>query len=359
MSPLYQHSKVRVLVVDDSPVVRELLSHILSAEPTLQVVATAANGADALEAVHAHRPDIVTMDVNMPRMDGLEATRRIMQTRAVPIVIVTGHSGHREQAAVFGLMEAGALAVIAKPNGPGHPAHDAAARELVQTVKAMAEVKVVRRWAQRPPPPAPAAISAIDAAGAADARLVAIGASTGGPLALKTILAGLPADFPLPLLVVQHIASGFADGLADWLRRATGFHVRIARDGDQLRAGAAYIAPDGMQMGLSDEDTIALLPEPPVNGHRPSVSHLFRSVAETLGPRAVGVLLTGMGKDGAEELGLMRSRGALTIAQDAQSSVVHGMPREAVALNAATHVLPPPEIAALLASIAANHRRKT
>lgn len=222
---------------------------------------------------------------------------------------------------------------------------------LLQTVKLMSEVKVVRRWprplAATPPMPrqggGPLARAAI--------AVVGIGASTGGPPVLQTILAGLPKDFPAPILVVQHIAHGFLTGLAEWLDHTTGFQVHIASYGIQPLAGHVYLAPDDFQMGLGVGGRIILTKEGPENGLRPAVSYLFRSLAEVCGPRSVGVLLTGMGKDGATELKLMRDRGATTIAQDRDSSVVHGMPGEAIRLGGADHVLAADKIADGLVSI--------
>lgn len=361
MSGLYTHSKVRVVVVDDSAVVRELLSEVLAADGHVQVVGCARDGLEAVETVQRSNPDVVTMDVNMPHMSGLEATRRIMETHPVPIVIVTGCSRNMETAEAFRLLEAGALAVIAKPAGPGHPGHERAVRDLLQTIKSMAEVRVIRRWPRAVPSRGAAPVANVDdklaARAAAGMSLVVIGASTGGPVALNTILSGLPRDFPVPVLIVQHIADGFAGGLADWLRQASGFDVRLACAGDVLKPGVAYLAPDGMHMRIVHGNSIALDDGQPENGHRPSVSHLFRSVADSLGPRAVGVLLTGMGKDGAMELRRMRERGALTIAQDERSSVVHGMPGHAIELDAASHVLAPFQIAEMLAHLAKQRNR--
>lgn len=346
--------KIRVLVVEDSRVMRELLVHLLSADPGIEVTGFANDGEEALEAVKEKKPDVVTMDFHMPKVNGLDATRRIMESHPTPIVIVSGSSARDEVTSAFRLLEAGALAVVEKPRGPGHPDHEAAVRELVQTVKTMAEVKVVRRWARRetPLPSPPSSRNIRIEAAAAQARLVAIGASTGGPIVLKTILAGLPRDLTVPILIVQHIASGFTEGFVEWLGQASGFAVQVATDAAQPLPGHAYVAPDGLHMKLRHDGAIALSRDAPENGHRPSVSCLFRSVAAVLGRYAVGVLLTGMGKDGAEELKLMRDKGAVTIAQDRDSSVVHGMPGEAVSLEAASYVLSPAEIAAALAGLA-------
>jgi two-component system chemotaxis response regulator CheB len=228
-------------------------------------------------------------------------------------------------------------------------------QELVQTVKLMAEVKVVRRW-PRPAVPAAPRAGAL-AAGprpvpGAEIGIVAIGASTGGPQVLQRILADLPADFSAPLVIVQHIAAGFVQGMVDWLSETSTLALRVAREGDRLLSGHAFIAPDGVQMGVRAEGTIRLQAARSEERAAPSVSHLFRSVAEVYGPRAVGILLTGMGRDGADELRLMKDRGAVTVIQNRESSVVFGMPAAAKELSAALYELPPERIAAVLAAVA-------
>jgi two-component system, chemotaxis family, protein-glutamate methylesterase/glutaminase len=340
---------INVLVVEDSPVARELLVHILKRDPELRVIGTARDGEEAIEFLARHRPDVITMDLVMPRVDGIEATRRIMETQPVPIVIVSGAWNREEVETTFRAMEAGAVALVEKPCGLGDPKCEGMSRDLVQTVKSMSEVRVVRRWARRTSP------SAAPAAGAPSARpaparigVVAIGVSTGGPPVLRAILGRLPKRFDAAVLIVQHIAAGFLPGLAEWLGSATGFPVRVARDGEAPLPGCAYLAPDGRHMALDAKMRIRLSDDPPENGLKPAVSFLFRSVAEVCGANAVGVLLTGMGRDGAAELSRMRARGAITIVQDKESSVVHGMPGEAIRLNAATHVLPPEGIAGKL-----------
>lgn len=344
---------IKVLVVEDSPVVREFLVHILGSDPGILVVGTAHDGEEALDAVRRTRPDVVTMDIHMPKLNGLEATRRIMETDALPIVIVSGSEQPDEVATTFDAMEAGALAVLRRPAGLGHPDHEATAHELVQTVKLMAEVKVVRRWPRRRPgEPVPR----LEEMGLAPAklRIVAIGASTGGPPVLQTILAALPKNFPVPIVIVQHMAAGFSPGFTEWLAQSSALPVHLAAHGEVLLPGHVYVAPDEMQMHVARRDRIVLAQDPPENGLRPSVSSLFRSVAEVYGCNVVAGLLTGMGRDGAEELRLLRQKGAVTFVQDKNSSVVHGMPGEAIRLDAAMLVLPPEKIAALLTSIANN-----
>ncbi|MGE0823889.1 MAG: chemotaxis-specific protein-glutamate methyltransferase CheB [Candidatus Binatia bacterium] len=345
---------VNVLIVEDSPVQQALLGHILTTDPEVKVIGTANNGIEALDFVAHQKPDVITMDLNMPQMNGLDATRRIMETTPTPIVIVSANWDPQEVATTFRAMEAGALAGVEKPRGLGHKDFETTARQLVQTVKLMSEVKVVRRWPKRPNSVVPTtevmALKEVQKPGA-DIKLVAIGASTGGPPVLQTILTHLPKNFSVPVLIVQHIAIGFLAGLVEWLGQATQFPIRIPAHRDLLLPGHAYLAPDGFHLGVDQGLHAVLSDGPPENNLRPAVSHLFRSVAETLSSQATGVLLTGMGKDGAAELKLLRDKGAITIAQDKESSIVHGMPGEAINLGAATYVLPPDKIVEALTKL--------
>jgi two-component system chemotaxis response regulator CheB len=346
---------IKTLVVDDSRAVSEFLMHILNSDPEIQVIGVAHNGEEALEAVKNKKPDVITMDIRMPKMNGLEATRLIMERHPTPIVIVSG-TWDVEEAASFRAIEAGALAVLPRPMGIGHPDHEAMAHELVQTVKLMSEVKVVKRWS-RPRnvgtmPSVPSLPEVRLKQVPAEIKLVAIGASTGGPIVLQEILSSLPRDYPLPILIVQHIAAGFVSGFAEWLAHSSGYPVHVASHGERLLPGRAVVAPDEFHLGVSTTDRIVLSGSEPENGLRPSVSFLFRSVAHVFGRFAVGVLLTGMGRDGAHELKVMKEEGAITIAQDEESSVIHGMPGEAVNLDAATYVLSPEGIASVLTRLA-------
>ncbi len=344
---------IKVVVVEDSPVVRDLLTFILSSDPAIQVIGTAHDGEEAIRAVREKRPDVVTMDIVMPNMDGFEATRIIMETTPTPIVIVSASWNPQEVEKTFRAMEAGALAAIAKPVGVAHPDYKKHTKELIRIIKLMSEVKVIKRRLQERKG---TVISGKSTAGMIspampDLKIVAIGASTGGPPAIEAILAGLPKDFPAPLLIVQHIAAGFVQGFADWLANSSGLPVKIAVHGEHLLPGCAYIAPDEFQMGVENGGRIILSRGEPENGLRPSVSWMFRSVNEVFGKNAIGVLLTGMGKDGAEELKRMKERGAMTIVQDKESSIVYGMPGEAVAIDAAAYVLSPAGIAEFLSGL--------
>jgi two-component system chemotaxis response regulator CheB len=343
---------ITVLVVEDSPVVREFLVHALSG-PDLRVIGTASDGNEAVEFVKRTRPDVVTMDIHMPGLNGLDATRRIMETNPVPIVIVSGNWDPREVETTFRALEAGALAIVRKPRGLGHPDHEASVNELIQTVRLMSEVKVVRRWprlrAASPGVAAPA--QQVTVRDKRTVGIVAIGASTGGPPVLQTILRGIPGDFPAPILIVQHMATGFLPGMVDWLSETTPLRLKIATFGEKALPGHAYFAPDGHHLGVEEGEKIYLTTEEPEHGARPAVSYLFRSVAKTCGGNAVGILLTGMGRDGADELKALRDKGAVTIAQDRESSAVFGMPAAAIDLDAAVYVLSPEQIPATLAEM--------
>jgi two-component system, chemotaxis family, protein-glutamate methylesterase/glutaminase len=343
---------IRVLVVEDSAVVREFLLHILGSDPKINVAGIARDGEEALAAVERVRPDVITMDVQMPKMNGFDATRRIMEAYPTPIVIVSGTTMGSETANAFHAVEAGALALLERPSGFGHPDHQRMAAELIRTVKLMSEVKVVKRWPRCPPQEKRVTSIPAQLPSAGTVSLVAVGASTGGPAVLQDILSKLPPTFPASVLLVQHIATGFTEGLTDWLGESSGLPVRIAADCEPILPGHAYVAPDGFHMKANRGYTIRLSKEEPENGLRPSISALFRSVAEFYGRRAVGVLLTGMGTDGARELKLMKERGAVTIAQDRETSVVHGMPGEAIRIGAATYVLPSEKIVPALISLA-------
>ena len=344
-----------LLIVEDSPVVQQLLKQIFSSDGDIRVISIASTAEEGLEFLSRQKPDVITMDIQLPGMDGLEATRRIMETSPVPIVIVTASWESAQVEKTFRALEAGAVAIVQKPSGPGHPDFQSIAENLVRTVKLMAEVKLVKRWSgRRSGPSAPAGPAAgLFAPSIRTIDVVALGASTGGPPVIKRILSGLASDFPIPLLVVQHMAVGFQEGMVRWLQQDTGFPISIARAGELIGSRHAYLAPDGFHLGVERDGRILLSLDSPERGLRPSISFLFRSVASYYGSRAAGVLLTGMGEDGARELKMMRARGALTIAQDGESAVVDGMPGKARELGAATYVLPPERIAAALNGMAA------
>ena len=338
---------IKVLIVDDSRTAREYLAHVLGSDPAIEVAGTACDGASAVELARRLKPDVITMDIYMPSVNGIEATRRIMESHPAPIVIVSGIWDPKEVETTFKAIEAGALAVVRRP-GVGDGEEDTEAKELISKVKLMSEVKVVKRWARTVAPKSPdhASIAAPNDA-PRPVSVVAIGASTGGPLAVQAILSQLPSEFPIPIAIVQHIASGFVGGMVEWLSQTTPLRLHVGREGERALAGRVYFAPDGADMGIRKDGAIYLTRESGSSA-MPSVSHLFRSVLDGYGEASAGVLLTGMGKDGAQELKSLKERGALTIAQDEKSSVVFGMPGEAIRIGAAGLVLSPPQIAAVL-----------
>jgi two-component system chemotaxis response regulator CheB len=351
--------KIKVLVADDSRVTRMLLVELLNADPRIQVIGAVNDGQAALDFLEAgvDRPDVVVMDIHMPRLDGFEATRRIMETRPLPIIICTATADPQDVAIAFRSMEAGAVACVEKPVALGAD-FEPRLHNLLETVRLMSEVKVVRRWNRSRGTSAvlPAKALTNPRIATNGVRVIGIGASTGGPPVLQTILSGLPKDFPVPLLIVQHIARGFLPGMVDWLSQTTGLRVHIAAHGATPLPGHAYVAPDDFHLAADARGHIVLAREEAESGLRPAVSYLFRSLADSYGASAVGVLLTGMGKDGAAELKRMKVHGAYTIAQDRDSSIVHGMPGEAIVLGAATHVLAADKIAgALIAHIGRRH----
>jgi two-component system chemotaxis response regulator CheB len=342
---------IRVLVAEDSVTVREMLVAILTSDPEIAVVAQASNGAEAVELAKQLRPDLITMDVHMPVLDGLAATKEIMIRAPTPILIVSSSGSAAEVDLALNAMRAGALMVVPKPENPLADNFNGGRAQFVALVKSMAAVKVVRRWDRQGARARPPAVSVPPSV--TQVRLVAIGASTGGPMALQLILSGLPGDFPVPIVVVQHIAAGFAPGLADWLSASSDLCVKVADAGESLASRTVYLAPDGRHTGVTGEGRVALVDAPPIGGLRPSATHLFASAAQTFGSSVAAVILTGMGSDGVEGLCAVKAAGGRVLAQDEASSVVYGMPREAVAAGAVDTVLPLDAIAPYLVKLVA------
>ncbi|HEX8274658.1 MAG TPA: chemotaxis-specific protein-glutamate methyltransferase CheB [Longimicrobiaceae bacterium] len=328
---------IRVVVAEDSRAQRALLVSILESDPAIRVVGEAADGPQAVEMTLRLRPDLVTMDVHMPRLDGLEATREIMVRAPTPIVVVSSSVRPDDIALSLRAVEAGALAAIAKPESPASSRFEEDRAQLVAMVKAMADVKVVRRWSGRREPDAPAVLTP---APRVPVRLVALAASTGGPVALQTILSALPASFPVPVLAVQHLSRGFVAVLARWLGSATGLRVKVAEAGERLLPGVVYLAPDDLHLGAAPDGSAELSAAPPEEGFRPSASHLFRSATAAYADSLLAVILTGMGSDGVRGLRAAHAAGALVLAQDEASSVIYGMPGEAVRAGVVGAVLP-------------------
>jgi two-component system chemotaxis response regulator CheB len=362
---------IRVLIVDDSPTLRHLVRAILESDPELHVVGEARNSEEAVDLTRKLQPDIITMDIRMPQADGYQAIRRIMAESPRPILVLASAKSDLEPTSSMKALEAGALMVVGKPHGL--PGADPEADQLIAQVKAMAEVKVVRRrwWllgeksAPRRGEPAepprgepvepgqskPVVTTPRPAPG--PVHLIAIGASTGGPPALQIIFGQLPipTGLSVPVVVVQHISQGFVDGLARWLDETTPLRIKVAEDGEPLRPGTVYMAPDDQHLLVTQGDRARLKSSPPVDGHRPSVTVLFESVAQNYGSATVGVLLTGMGDDGARGLKALHDAGGRTIAQDKATSVIFGMPQRGIVLGVAHEVLPLEQIAPRLAEL--------
>jgi two-component system chemotaxis response regulator CheB len=342
---------IRVLMAEDSRTVRSLITQILESDPEIRVVGTASDGAEAVEMAERLRPDLITMDIHMPVMDGFEATRQIMARAPAPILIISSTARREDVQLSLRATQLGAVMVLPTPVGPGSPDFERQSAELVSMARAMSGVKVVRRWDRSPAAPEPRRVAA-SRASSPPVQLVAIAASTGGPAALQQILAALPASFPAPVLVVQHIARGFAAPLVEWLDSTCPPRVRLAADGERPVPGTVYLAPDDAHLTVAPGGAIALSDSAPIGGFRPSGSALFESVGRMCGTGAAAVILTGMGDDGVAGLRTAHARGVRVIAQDEASSVVHGMPREAVRAGVADEVLPLSDIAARLMALA-------
>jgi len=346
-------ARIRVLCVDDSALIRDLLSEIINSQPDMEVVAVAPDPLVARDLVKRHNPDVLTLDVEMPRMDGLDFLERLMRLRPMPVLMVSSLTQAGSEVTLRAL-ELGALDFVAKPSlGIRHGMLEYA-EEIAEKIRAAARSQPQRARRRDEPPPA-----RLKAPLVSSEKLVIIGASTGGTEAIRRVLEPLPANSPA-ILITQHMPGGFTRSFAERLDRLCQIRVKEAEEGERVLPGHAYIAPGDAHLRLarSGANYVARLDDgPPVNRHRPSVDVLFHSAATQAGRNAVGVLLTGMGKDGAAGLLEMRQAGAPTIAQDEASCVVFGMPREAIALGGAAEVVTLDEIAPrLMALVAASGR---
>ncbi len=336
---------IGVLVVDDSATVRAVMRRLLSADPAIRIVGEAVDGQQAVELARQLEPDLIVMDLELPGMDGLAATREIRRHRPVAVVVVTATARRELVDGAFAAMDAGVVGVLEKPDVPEMW------HELSNAV-----CELARRVSGRRPALAAPSRAAIDEIETRVVRVIAIGASTGGPAAVRAVLAGLPRPLGAGVAIVQHIAEGFEAGFADWLAHETGLDVRVAADHDHLEPGCVRVAPYGAHLVLDAGGRLQLDHQTPaVRGHRPSADVLFHSIAAVAGATAAGVLLTGMGSDGADGLLHLRGAGALTIAQTEASCSVFGMPRAARDRGAAELMLDPDEIGRVLARMMAGH----
>ncbi|MGI5862926.1 MAG: chemotaxis-specific protein-glutamate methyltransferase CheB [Myxococcales bacterium] len=322
---------IRCLIVDDSPTFRGVLRGILATAPGVSVVGEAGDGEEAIARTLELSPDVITMDVRMPRRNGLDAIREIMRVKPTPIIVVSAAARDANEGVSFQALRLGAIEVLEKPHALDAARFASQSESIRQAVRAVAGLKLVTRHCRTK---APALATRQAVRGRQPPAVIGICASTGGPPALHKILSSLPREFPIPLLVVQHIAAGFSEGLVRWLGDQCSLEVRLAERGEEPQAGTVLFAPDGHHMLLS-MGRIRLDDGPPIKGLRPSGTVLFASLARELGARAAGFVLTGMGDDGAAGLKLMRERGAFTASQSQASSVVYGMPRVAFESGAA------------------------
>jgi two-component system, chemotaxis family, protein-glutamate methylesterase/glutaminase len=354
-------SVIRVLLVDDSPLDLAILQRIIDPMDGVDIVATASSGREALELIARHLPDVVCTDYMMPEMDGLELTKQIMATHPTPILAVSSVVDDPESA--FPILQAGALDFFPKPMPvPGE--EETVRRELAQKLRILSKVYVFRRRPRAASASdagtcsAPGAAAGLPAGRAAITRpaggyrIALVGASTGGPQAVQTILAGLPGDYAIPVCLVQHISAGFVNAFATWLDKTTPLRVRLAKQNERPTPGHVYVAPEDAHLEFGPTGVMRLTSAPLHGGHRPSVTVAFESAAAAFGSRCIAALLTGMGVDGADGMRALADAGAMTLAQNAETCVVYGMPRAAVELGAARHVLSPPAIADTLVEAA-------
>ena len=343
--------EIRVLLVDDSSVSIEIIRRMLATAPEIRIVGIAVNGVEALQLIPQVRPDVICTDLHMPKMNGLEMIRELMLRDPLPVLVLSVSVQSEQKDNIFQMLEAGALDILAKPHGGMEADFGGLAHDLVTKIRVLSGVKVIRRPRSAngaipgrifPPRRLP---------GAARPQIIGIGASTGGPQALERILGSLPQSFPLPLICVQHIAEGFMQGLVDWLATHCRIRVRTAEEGTEPHAGTAYFPPNDRHLEIDASGRFRCSGALAVGGHRPSVDIALSSLARHYRDATLGVLLTGMGQDGATGMLEIARAGGTTIAQDEESSVVFGMPKRAIELGAARYVLPLVEIGPALCTM--------
>lgn len=319
---------VRVMIVEDSPVVRTLLTHIVASDPRLAVAAAVPSAEEAIAALPSVRPDVISMDIRLPGMDGLDATRQIMAERPTPIVVVSASIDKSSMKSTMDALSAGALAVVEKPVGLGSDDYAAVAREICTQLAIMSQVPVVRHRIRARTFPGGGIRPRVAP------RMILCAASTGGPQALARLFGMLPADPGLPILLVQHMGASFMAGFATWLQSVVPQQVVVAESGVLPKSGTIYVAPGDRHLRVERDGRLAVSSAPPIGGQRPSATALFDSAAEALGGAAVAVVLTGMGEDGAAGVRSLLAGGGAAIAEHESSAVVNGMPAAAVRAGA-------------------------
>lgn len=339
---------IRVLLVDDSILTLAILKRMLANTPEIQVVGTASNGQEALNIIPTLQPDVICTDLHMPVMGGLEFIHAVMEKFPRPILVLSISVQKGQVANIFQLLEAGAIDVMAKPFGEVGMDYGLDARELIGKIKILAGVVVIRKHHKKHDAIAHPSANNLPLIEAATLRIIGIGASTGGPQAFQEILTHLPGNLPVPVICVQHISEEFMQGLVDWLAPQCQLKIVTAETGIEPQPGTVYFPRGGSHLIVDSKGRLEYINAPIYDGHRPSISVTFSSMAQYYGAKTAGVLLTGMGRDGVQGMQDITGVGGATIAQDEESSIVFGMPKEAIAANAARYVLPLPKIAPAL-----------
>lgn len=339
---------IRVLLVEDSPIAMTILKRILSSSPEIEIVGTARTGKEGLALIPNIQPDVICTDFFMPQMNGLEFTSQVMVDHPLPILVVSASVQEDDAYRVFQLLEAGALDVLPKPRTGLNANNLLLKQALINKVKVLSGVKVFKKKRPRLEPVVPPLTTlttqkkplARSTSFRSNFKVIAVGASTGGPLGLQALFMALPKDFPLPIICVQHISQGFLQGLLDWLEVTCGVSIQIAQAGEKPEPGNIYFPPERRHLTIDRLGRFVYSNALPEESHCPSVTTLFASVAKFYGRKTIGILLSGMGRDGADGMKVIADAGGLTIAQDEATSVVFGMPKEAIALGAVQRVLP-------------------
>ena len=344
--------RIKVVVVDDSKLARELIRAVLSTDDDIKVVAEAVNGEDAIEKVALFKPDIVTMDIEMPVMDGLKAIEEIMALHAVPILVVTTRD---DAQMAYAAIQKGALDLVEKPD-----VNLEGAAEFISKIKMLSKIRVITHIRSKHIAGAiNQDLPAFIPANGNSEKLVAVAASSGGPEALSILLSGLPAKFPCPVVIAQHMSDGFITGMVEWLRKTTLLNVLVGADGDVLEAGTVYVSPSEKHMQIKEGGRISLVARRSADIYRPSCDKLLTSAAAVYGPKGIGIILTGMGRDGVLGIKSIKEAGGTTIAQDEKTSAVFGMPRAAIEGGYVDSVLPIEDISSGIAGLLGGYSNKT
>lgn len=350
---------IKVLLVDDSLIALKVLERILSTSPDIRVVGTAKSGKEGIELIPELNPDVICTDLHMPVMDGYEFTKEVMARYPRPILVISV-SVQEGSHNIFKLLEAGAVDVFAKPRSGTESEFERVSHELISKVRMLSGVVVFHRPPQKAGVPIVPRRGKPFLEGIGNVQIVAIGASAGGPQTLQMVLSQLPANYPLPVVCVQHIGEQFVDGFVKWLGSQCRMNVRIAQFGEFPQPGTVYFPKSATHLIVDTNGGFLYSTEPPYNGHRPSITVTFRAIAGYYKNGVIGILLTGMGTDGVEGMRAILQAGGITIAQDQKSSIVFGMPKAAIELGAAKYILSPEEIAGVLIQYGvANETRNT